>query len=290
MNLSRRNLIYAAGGAGLALIGSGSIFAVTRTPNSALAAWDKINEKAPIDIRLDAFRYAILAPNPHNRQPWIIRLIGTDEAIITCDLDRRLPETDPFDRQILIGFGCFLELARIAAAERGFRLEMSSFPNGLPGDRLDHRIISHVRFIADASTPKDPLFAMIPMRRTSKRPFDTTRPTDKTLLSDLTSYSSDRAKVTASNDANLLKELRTQTWEAWMVELETKRTWMESVNLMRIGKTEIEANPDGIPISGAFLEVLALTRQISRQQIATSGSTAYNSSVDRYRPIMATSM
>ncbi len=99
----------------------GLFCAVTRTPGRALAPWDEV--KSPTgDVRLDAFRHAILAPNPHNRQPWQLRLIGSDEAIIACDLDRRLRESDPFDRQIVIGFGCFLELARIAAAERGVRL------------------------------------------------------------------------------------------------------------------------------------------------------------------------
>lgn len=72
------------------------------------------------DFRLLTLRYAILAPNPHNRQPWRIRLEGGDAALIFCDLDRRLPETDPFDRQIVIGFGCFAELAAIAATRNGF--------------------------------------------------------------------------------------------------------------------------------------------------------------------------
>ncbi len=33
-----------------------------------------------------------------------------------AELLRRLPQTDPYDRQITIGFGAFLELAAIAAA------------------------------------------------------------------------------------------------------------------------------------------------------------------------------
>ena len=70
------------------------------------------------------------SPNPHNRQPWLITLVGKDEALIHCDLERRLPVTDPFDRQITIGFGCFLELARIAAAERGVSLAIGNSPRG----------------------------------------------------------------------------------------------------------------------------------------------------------------
>jgi hypothetical protein len=65
---------------------------------------------------------------------------------------------------------------------------------------------------------------------------------------------------------------------------------METVNLMRIGKTEIEANPDGVSMGGALMDALALTGQISRKQIGTPGSAAYKTSIERYRPIMSTGM
>src|SRR6476646_10598804 len=116
MELSRRMVLQTAGAAGLALIGTGGFFAGSRTPEKALQAWRAIDEAATGDIRLDALRYAILAPSPHNRQPWRIRLSGTGIATLHCDLDRRLAATDPSDRQTTIGFGCFIALARIAAA------------------------------------------------------------------------------------------------------------------------------------------------------------------------------
>jgi hypothetical protein len=288
--LSRRSVIRAAGSAGLVLVGAGGLFTVTRTPGRALAAWSEIGNPPSKDVRLDAFRHAILAPNPHNRQPWLIQLVGDDEAIITCDLERRLPETDPFDRQILIGFGCFLELARIAAAERGVAIEIKPFPDGAPAERLDRRTIARLRFVKVASTAKDPLFAAIPNRHSVKRPFDTTRQVDARALGKLSAHSSSTAPVFTTGDEAMIKRLRALTWDAWMIELQTPRTWMESVNLMRIGKSEIEANPDGIAIGGPLMDALALTGQISRTQIGTPGSTSYTTSIERYRPIMATGM
>jgi hypothetical protein len=65
---------------------------------------------------------------------------------------------------------------------------------------------------------------------------------------------------------------------------------METVNLMRIGKSEIEANPDGVSIGGPMLEAMALVGQISRQTMGQPGTTAYKTGIDRYRPIMATGM
>src|ERR1700741_606311 len=72
------------------------------------------------DPRRFALAHAILAPNPHNTQPWQVDLRGEDEMLLYCDLERRLPFTDPLDRQITIGCGCFLELYRIAAVQNGF--------------------------------------------------------------------------------------------------------------------------------------------------------------------------
>jgi hypothetical protein len=95
MSISRRGLVLGAGATTLALVGGAGVWRVTRLPRTAAAPW-MLDQTLPKDVRLDAFRHAILAPNPHNRQPWLIKLEGSDGALISCDLDRRLPETDPF--------------------------------------------------------------------------------------------------------------------------------------------------------------------------------------------------
>ncbi|MFN9090286.1 MAG: twin-arginine translocation pathway signal protein, partial [Alphaproteobacteria bacterium] len=96
------------------------------------------------DPRIRAAGHAIRAPNPHNRQPWLVQLAGADRVLLRCDLDRRLPETDPFDRQIVIGLGGFLELYRMALAQEGIGAEITRFPEGLPGRRLDQRPIAAI--------------------------------------------------------------------------------------------------------------------------------------------------
>jgi hypothetical protein len=283
---SRRRFVLAAGGAALALAGSGAVFAVTRRPSRALQPWQDV--EAPVaDPRLDAFRYAILAPNPHNRQPWRIELVGSDAAIIRCDLDRRLPETDPFDRQITIGFGCFLELARIAATTRGLRMDIAPFPQGMaeaPG-RLDGRPIAKVTFARDSGISVDPLFSSITARRSSKVPFDLSRPISQSTLGVVR-----QEGAGASIEPGLVASLRALTWDAWMVEAKTPRTHKESVDLIRIGKTEIEANPDGIALGGAMIEALALAGQISRAALADPASSAFKAGIDKYRPIMGSAM
>ena len=263
------------------LVGGAGLFIATRRPSAALRAWDAA-EASSSDTRLDVFRHAILAPNPHNRQPWQIRLAGQDEAVITCDLDRRLPETDPFDRQITIGFGCFLELARIAADERGLKMDTTLFPEGEPAPRLTTAPIAHLRFVPDAGVVKDPLFGAVLIRRSSKVPFDLSRAVDPRALVALTRAAGNGAAAFASSDPALVGDVRALTWRAWMIEATTPRTWQESIDLMRIGRSEIEANPDGIALGGAVLEALALTGQLSRKSLADPTSRAFKSGVDRF--------
>ena len=289
MDRIRRNLLISAGGGTLALLGAGTVFAGTRTPHRALAPWSAPATPSG-DLRLDVFRRAILAPNPHNRQPWLITLIGKNEALIHCDLDRRLPVTDPFDRQITIGFGCFLELARIAAAEKGVGLAVSEFPEGMPdaSARLDGRPIAHLKFAGDARP--DPLFGVIAIRRSTKAPFDTERPVSQAAIALLAAEGSARARVGETNELPFVKDLRALTWTAWMVEANTPAALKESVDLMRIGKAEIEANPDGIALSGTMLEAMALAGLLSREQMLNTTSTAFRAAIDKYRPIVNSAM
>lgn len=281
----RRALLKTAGAAALALTGAGALFASTRRPSGALEAWQDAGARSN-DPRLDIFRHAILAPNPHNRQPWQIRLADTDEAVILCDLDRRLPQTDPFDRQITMGFGCFLELARIAATQRGLRMETVLFPDGDPSPRLHAAPVARVRFVADSAVVKDPLFSAIPVRRTAKVPFDMTRALGQRELTTLVASGGPGSTVVTALDAKLVADLRAITWRAWTIEAQTARTWQESVDLMRIGRAEIEANPDGIALSGAMIEALALVGQLSRPSLADPKSSAFKAGIDRYRPML----
>jgi hypothetical protein len=121
------------------------------------------------DVRLDALSYAILAPNPHNRQPWRYTLVGADQIDVTCDLDRRLPETDPYDRQITIGFGCMLELLRMAGASRGYRAEVVAFPDGEPSPMLRSMGLGRAtrwRGISlSGDQPRRPMMRRAPLRR-----------------------------------------------------------------------------------------------------------------------------
>lgn len=275
MNFSARGFVIGSGGA-LGLIAVGGVWRVTRTPQTAQLPW-KIDPKPLADYRLDAFRYAILAPNPHNRQPWLIKLEGANAATLTCDLDRRLPQTDPYDRQITIGFGAFIELARMAAAERGVRLDIDPFPEGEPQPRLDGRPLAQLIFSPDAATPRDPLFGQIVNRRTNREPYDMARPVPDAIAARIAETDS------WMTDTTKLAVMRAITVEAISTEFKTVRAYQETINLMRIGHTEIDAHPDGVDLSGPLIEMLSATGQISRAQLADPKSTVFSLGLQRVR-------
>lgn len=284
MSIDRRRFILSAGGACLALALGTGVYRVTRMPATAAAPWEEAGAGAD-DVRLDAFRHAILAPNPHNRQPWLIRLTGDDGADILCDLDRRLPETDPFDRQITIGFGCFLELARIAAAERGYRADIEMFPEGEPSPRLDGRPIARLRFVRDDGVGRDPLFAFLRQRRSTKEPYDLGRPVEAEKLARLMAIGGDLVSVGATSTEAEVARIRALILDAGAIEATLPRTHLESVRLMRIGHAEIDAQPDGIDLGGPMIEALKLAGQISREQIADPSSAAYTAGLDLNREV-----
>ncbi len=268
MALSRRSIIVGAGAASVALVGSGAVWRVMRQPTTALAPW-AIDPKPPADIRLDALRYAILAPNPHNRQPWLIHLEGHDALTISCDLAKRLPETDPFDRQIIMGFGTFIEVARIAAAERGYAVDIAPFPQGEPQPRLDARPVARLVFRKDASVARDPLFAAVTQRHTNRNLYDPTPPTPRQLAM------VGQQDAMTSADPKLIAQVRTLAVRAMTTETVTHRTFMESVNVMRIGSAEMDATPDGLPIGGPLVEGLQALGMIDQAQLADPSTSSF---------------
>ncbi|MEL6647275.1 MAG: twin-arginine translocation pathway signal protein [Pseudomonadota bacterium] len=267
----RRNFLKTIGG-GVILAASGAgLFASSRTPKTALAPWGLAG--AYDDPRLNALSFAILAPNPHNRQPWIVALSGEDEFTLFFDTDKQLPHTDPFDRQLTIGLGCFLELLRMAAAADGYEVNMTLFPEGEDKIGLDQRPIAFAKF-TKAAPVIDPLFAHVMSRRSNKEPYDTSRPVAADVLKRIVGVSR-HASLGGSVDKDDIAYWRKLSTNALMIEIETPHTYKESVDLMRIGKAEVNANPDGIDFSGALFDTLSMVGIMTRETLLDTNSTVY---------------
>lgn len=274
--MQRRKFIgLLGGGIVLAAAGGTTTFVATRDPVKARAPWDQAGASRYTDPRLRALSYAILAPNPHNRQPWIADVRTAGQLTLHVDTDRLLPVTDPLNRQITIGLGCFLELLVMAAAQTGHRVDLELFPDGENADRLTKDRIAVARFIEDRSVRRDPLFAQIAARRSNKEPFDTSRTLSAAVAGRIATAAQHGNAVGYAVDQASINDLRVLTAEALRIEIETPRTYRESVDLFRIGKREIEANPDGIDLPGPMIEALAAVSQFDRDIVLDQNSMAF---------------
>jgi hypothetical protein len=109
----------------------------------------------------ELIRYATLAANGHNTQPWKFAI--TEDAIdIHPDHARRLAVVDPNNRELWISLGCALENLLVAARATGYAAEVT-YPAATD--------FIHVRLTAD--TPQhSPLFDAIPVRQNTRSEYD----------------------------------------------------------------------------------------------------------------------
>ena len=282
---SRRNILLLVGGGLVLAAGAAGAGAYTWATNhgpstAAREAWVLAGQ--PKEFRRRFLSFALLAPNPHNRQPWQVKLLGDDQLALYCDLDRRLPASDPYDRQITLGCGAFLELLHLAAANEGYSAEIVPFPEGEPKPRLDKRPIAHVRFIEGASA-RDPAFEHILKRVTNREIYDHTRPDDMAIASLMVAGSTQGAQCRASSDPARVAKLRDLTWRAYEREATTPSANTETARLLRIGKDEVEAHRDGIALEGPAMEAMKAAGLLTEKAMEDPNSMASKQGRDLWR-------
>ena len=162
--MNRRNLLVTGGitlaaGAGATWMGLRSMgsmpdyeAAVTRS-RAVLTARPEVAELV---------RYATLAPNGHNTQPWRFR-VGEGRIDVLPDLSRRTPVVDPDDHHLFVSLGGAAENLALAGAARGRPGEVTFEPGGASGLTFAH--------VAgrDASSI---LFDAIPRRQSTRADYD----------------------------------------------------------------------------------------------------------------------
>ncbi len=108
-------------GACAAVGGSTALFTAIGMGSSATYAEQSAHLRSPLVVSpsaRDLIRYATLAPNGHNAQPWLFR-IGERRIDIMPDFARRTPIVDPDDHHIFVSLGAAAENLVLASAARG---------------------------------------------------------------------------------------------------------------------------------------------------------------------------
>jgi hypothetical protein len=163
-----RRLVLACG-TSLPLIG-GAIsqvhdFGSMKAYNEAVAS-----SRVPLPVSpamRDLVRYATLAPNGHNTQPWRFR-VNPCFIDILPDFTRRTPVVDPDDHHLFVGLGAAAENLALAAAASGHRGELSFMPADAGSVRLTFGTLSR----QTVSLADNALFSAITYRQSTRTEYD----------------------------------------------------------------------------------------------------------------------
>ncbi|MEM9726585.1 MAG: hypothetical protein AAF909_14140, partial [Pseudomonadota bacterium] len=119
---------------------------------------------------------AILAPSPHNTQPWRVS-VSADALRVVADPERHLGAMDPFRRELWIGLGGAVANGEIAGRAFGFGVGAARLEgldaNGAGSVTLPLNIAPAG---AVASERAQALAAAIPRRRTNRAAYATAYP------------------------------------------------------------------------------------------------------------------
>lgn len=282
--MDRRTFIRLAGG-GVVLAATGC---ASDLPSEALAPWRGPAGDHP-DVRRWIVSYALLAPHSHNLQSWLVDLRRPGEITLHCDLQRLLPETDPLSRQILLSQGTFLEVLALAARERGLRPEVVLFPEGEFGpERPDTRPVARVRLVPDPGIAPDPLFRQVLQRRTNREAYAPAAPQPQALAAIAAACAAPglRCGFTGGSPAELQRH-RAIAAAAWRIELETPRTVLESIRLLRVGPAQIARHRDGISVNEPLLRALDAVGLLDRENAPAPDSSITRRQVADFEALLA---
>ncbi len=204
------------------------------------------------DVRLTLISYGMLAPNPHNIQPWLIRLQGTDSFDLYVDQSRLLPETDPPARQVHIGQGTFLEGISIAGSAMGLQTDVELFPEGEYSNQIiEDKPVARVRIFRDKSVSKDPLVAFMKDRQSNKRVYRDETVPNKILDTVLGNLNNPDIQVAYTTQHRIRRVLSAQMKEAMAIETSEPGRHKETVDMFRFTDDEVFKTRDGFTIGNS---------------------------------------
>ncbi len=284
--MQRRNFIRIAGGGVVMAATAATTACSSAIPQEAIAAWRGPAADEP-DVRRWILSHAILAPHSHNLQSWIVDLDEPDTIMLSCDLQRLLPETDPFSRQIMMSHGTFLELIDIAAREKGLRSEIRLFPQGVfDAQSIDERPVARIRLVPDPSVAPDPLFAQILRRHTNRNHYDPQRPVPAAAWQAMAlAAGTDGLRfghVGAQDSPQQLQRHRAIASQAWAIELRTPRAILESFKVLRVGAAEVARHRDGLTLMDPMVVWMDRLGLFDRSQAPGPDDFATTSQIEQF--------
>lgn len=253
--------------------------------NDVLNTWDghDLNEQ---DIRIKVLSYAILAPNPHNKQSWLVNLKSTDTIELYVDQSRLLPHSDPYHRQIHIGQGAFLENLSISASHFGYEAIITYFPQGEYNNIIvEDKAIASITLQKDSSVKEDKLFNSILKRHSNKRNYENKAvPQDNIveLKTKINNIQNDNYKLQFHDNKEIVSNFRKIARDAMKIESQNLKANLETIDMFRFNDEEVEKYKDGFGLAQSgkssiarfFIENLFLSREKALKDPVSFGESA----------------
>ena len=161
--MNRRTILIGAGSA-IALAGAGIGVAVNDMGSMDEYEAEAARLRAPLGAApnlADLVRYATLAANSHNTQPWRFHTASRSIDILP-DLNRRTPAVDPDDHHLFVSLGCAAENLAVAA-----------HASGRPGELLVDPAGAGIRYAFNSGKPDSAALSdAIPRRQSTRAVYD----------------------------------------------------------------------------------------------------------------------
>jgi hypothetical protein len=231
MAIDRRQLMVTALGLSAAAIAAHPSAAATTTYEETVRTSRAPLQPAPRDREL--VRFATLAANSHNTQPWTFSARG-DEIVIAPDFARRCPVVDPDDHHLFVSLGCAAENLVLAASSLGWRATPI-----VDGDRIR---ISLEQARPDTSA----LVSAIPLRQCTRAVFDG-RPVAPDMLRQLENASREpNVSAILMTERAAIAKITDYVLEGNAAQMRDKAFMRELVSWMRFNEKDAVATMDGL--------------------------------------------
>ena len=188
---------------------------------------------------------AVLAPSPHNTQPWRFTA-GPTWLDVYADVDRVMPTVDPYRRERTIALGAAIENAAVAAPAKGLRPTVTLLPDGPDSD-----LVARIDVTTD-HVELSPLAEAIAARRTNRGPYraDTV---DAAVLAELTGTADSGANVRWVTDDGPRQALGDLLVDAAQAVVEDDAMSRDGYSWFRPSTTQADAHRDGLTVDGQGL-------------------------------------
>ena len=181
----------------------------------------------------ELIRYATLAANSHNTQPW---KFGAEQRRITIAADpaRRCPVVDPSDHHLFVSLGCAAENLVQAAAATGLMA-----PTSFESDTITIEL--------DRATPVETdLFRAIPHRQSTRATYDGAAASNEALALLEKAGTSAGVSVTIITDKSKISAVGDYVLDGNSAQLRDKAFVDELIHWIRFNEADAVATMDGL--------------------------------------------